>query len=94
VLGFDVSGENRGQVCARASQLGPIPGRRERHASSIGLGLAILSASEGFWTLHVFFVVQLENREILHVEVTRHPIADWAALLVVTFRGNSDALPT
>lgn len=43
-----------------------------------------------FRTLHVFFVVRLANRGILHFEVTRHPTADWAALLVVTFRGNSD----
>jgi hypothetical protein len=94
VLGFDVSARTVAKYVRVRPNRGPSPSWRERHASSIGLGLAILSASEGFWTLHVFFVVQLENREILHVEVTRHPTADSAALLVITFRGNSDALPT
>ena len=43
-----------------------------------------------FRPLHVFFVVRLANREILHFELTRHPTDGWAALLAVTFRGNSD----
>jgi hypothetical protein len=43
-----------------------------------------------FRPLHVFFVVRLANREILHFELTRHPTEGWAALLAVTFRGNSD----
>jgi putative transposase len=36
-----------------------------------------------FQTLHVFFVVRHANREILHVEVTRHPTADWTAQQIV-----------
>jgi hypothetical protein len=36
-----------------------------------------------FQTLCVFFVIRLANREILHVEVTRHPTADWAAQQIV-----------
>jgi hypothetical protein len=36
-----------------------------------------------FQTLHVFFVIQLANREIFHVAVTRHPTADWAAHQIV-----------
>jgi putative transposase len=34
-------------------------------------------------TLHVFFVIRLANREILHVEVTRHPTAGWIAQQIV-----------
>jgi hypothetical protein len=36
-----------------------------------------------FQTLHVFFVIRLANREILHVEVTPHPTAGWVAQQVV-----------
>jgi len=36
-----------------------------------------------FQTLHVFFVISLANREILHVEVTRHPTAGWVAQQIV-----------
>jgi putative transposase len=32
-----------------------------------------------FDTLHVFFVIQHINREVLHVAVTRHPTAEWLA---------------
>ena len=32
-----------------------------------------------FDTLHVFFVIQHINREVLHVAVTRHPTAEWQA---------------
>jgi putative transposase len=34
-------------------------------------------------TLHVFFVVRHADREILHVGLTRHPTADWAAQQIV-----------
>src|SRR6516162_7956470 len=36
-----------------------------------------------FQTLHVFFVIRLANREILHIAVTRRPTADWAAQQIV-----------
>ena len=36
-----------------------------------------------FQTLYVFFVIRLANREVLHVEVTRHPTAEWAAQQIV-----------
>ena len=32
-----------------------------------------------FETLHVFFVIQHINREVLHVAVTRHPTSEWLA---------------
>src|SRR5258707_3705326 len=36
-----------------------------------------------FDILHVFFVVSLERRRILHVNVTSHPYAAWAAQQIV-----------
>ena len=36
-----------------------------------------------FQTLYVFFVIRLANREVLHVEVTRHPTVAWAAQQIV-----------
>jgi putative transposase len=36
-----------------------------------------------FQTLYVFFVIRLANREVLHVDVTRHPTAEWAAQQIV-----------
>jgi len=32
-----------------------------------------------FQTFHVFFVLRLANREVLHIQVTRHPTAEWVA---------------
>jgi putative transposase len=32
-----------------------------------------------FETLHVFFVIQHANREVLHVAITRHPTTEWLA---------------
>jgi hypothetical protein len=39
-----------------------------------------------FQRLHVFFVIRLANREILHVEVTLYPTAGWAAQQIVELR--------
>ena len=36
-----------------------------------------------FDTLHVFFVIQHINREVLHVAVTRHPTAEWLAQQII-----------
>src|SRR5262245_5576244 len=48
-------------------------------------GLATFSASRRSCSrrFHVFFVIRLANREILHVEVTRHPTAGWIAQQIV-----------
>jgi len=31
----------------------------------------------GFRTLYVFFVLRLDTRQVLHVNVTEHPTGDW-----------------
>jgi transposase InsO family protein len=40
-----------------------------------------------FQTLHVFFVMHHETREILQARVTRHPTAEWAAQQIVAACG-------
>jgi transposase InsO family protein len=54
-----------------------------RHASDIWACDFFCVPTVLFQTLHVFFVIRLANREILHVEVTRHPTAGWAAQQIV-----------
>jgi hypothetical protein len=84
--------ENRSRVSAHASQSGPIP--RLARAPCIGhrTGVAILSASEGFCSGRFMSSSWFGSRtgKSLHFELTRHPTEGWAALLAVTFRGNSD----
>ena len=36
-----------------------------------------------FGVLYVFFVLSLERRRVLHVNVTKHPTAEWAAQQIV-----------
>jgi putative transposase len=36
-----------------------------------------------FGVLYVFFVLSLERRRVLHVNVTEHPTAEWAAQQIV-----------
>jgi hypothetical protein len=40
-----------------------------------------------FQTLHIFFVMHHETREILQARVTRHPTAEWAAQQIVAACG-------
>jgi transposase InsO family protein len=57
--------------------------RKHNHVSHIWACDFFCVQTVLFQTLYVFFVVRLANREILHFEVTRHPIADWAVRQVV-----------
>jgi putative transposase len=54
-----------------------------RHASNMWACDFFCVPTVLFQTLHVFFVIRLANREVLHVAVTRHPTADWAAQQIV-----------
>src|SRR5215475_12094925 len=54
-----------------------------RHASDIWACDFFCVPTVLFQKLHVFFVVRLANREILHVEVTPHPRAGWVAQKIV-----------
>jgi transposase InsO family protein len=79
-LGFQVSA----RTVARGR--GPTGTWREfltRHASDIWACDFFCVPTVLFETLHVFFVIRLADREILRVEVTRHPTADWVALQIV-----------
>jgi hypothetical protein len=46
-------------------------------------GLATFSVSRRSCSRRFFFVIRLANREILHVAVTPHPTAEWAAQQIV-----------
>jgi hypothetical protein len=54
-----------------------------RHATDIWACDFFCVRTIFFQTLHVFFVMHHETRQILQVRVTRHPTADWAAQQVV-----------
>ena len=49
------------------------------HASNIWASDFFCVQTLLFDTLHVFFVIQHINREVLHVAATRHPTAEWLA---------------
>jgi putative transposase len=54
-----------------------------RHASNMWACDFFCVPTVLFQSLHVFFVIRLANREVLHVAVTRHPTAEWAAQQIV-----------
>jgi transposase InsO family protein len=85
-LGFQVSARTVAKYMRVRCSRGPTGKWREfltGHASDIWACDFFCVPTLLFQTLHVFFVVRLANREILHVEVTRHPTADWAAQQIV-----------
>jgi putative transposase len=45
-----------------------------------------------FGVLYVFFVLSLERRRVIHVNVTEHPTAEWAAQQIVEAVGPGVAL--
>ena len=45
-----------------------------------------------FGVLYVFFVLSLERRRVLHVNVTGHPTAEWAAQQIVEAVGPDERL--
>jgi putative transposase len=85
-LGFQVSARTVAKYMRGCRRRGPTGTWREfltRHASNMWACDFFCVPTVLFQTLHVFFVIRLANREILHVAVTRHPIADWAAQQIV-----------
>jgi hypothetical protein len=78
--------QNRRQIYAGHRNRGPSPGWRKflkQHAPNIWACDFFCVHTILFQTLYVFFVIRLANREVLHVEVTRHPTAEWAAQQIV-----------
>ena len=71
-----------------ASSVGwePSPGWRaflKQHASAIWACDFLCGRTVFFQTLYVFFVVDHANREVLHVQTTRHPTAEWASRQII-----------
>jgi transposase InsO family protein len=71
------------RVCRRRGPTGTWREFLTRHASDIWACDFFCVPTVLFQALHVFFVIRLANREILHVEVTRHPTAGWVAQQIV-----------
>ena len=64
----------------------PSPGWRtflKQHAGEIWACDFISVETILFTTLHVFFVIRHASREVVHVQVTQHPTAEWAAQPIV-----------
>ena len=85
-LGFKVSARTVAKYMRPHRNRGPSPGWRKflkQHAPNIRACDFFCVHTILFQTLYVFFVIRLANREVLHVEVTRHPTAEWAARQIV-----------
>jgi hypothetical protein len=81
-LGFKLSTRTVAKYMRARRNGGPSPGWRKflkEHAPNIWACDFFCIHTILFQTLYVFFVIRLANREVLHVEVTRHPTAEWAA---------------
>ena len=85
-LGFQVSARTVAKYMRGCRPRGPTGTWRQfltRLASNMWACDFFCVPTALFQTLHVFFVIRLANREVLHVAVTRHPTADWAAQQIV-----------
>lgn len=80
--GLRVSARTVAKYMRRPYNGRPSPGWREflkRHADDIWACDFFCVQTIFFRTFYVFFVIHHASREVLHVQVTRHPTADWAA---------------
>ena len=85
-LGFKVSARTVAKYMRRPYGGKPSPGWRkflERHARDIWACDFFCVRSIWFQTLYVFFAIRHANREVLHIQVTRHPTAEWTAQQLV-----------
>ena len=85
-LGFKVSARTVAKYMRRSYAGKPSPGWREfltRHARHLWACDFFCVQTITFRTLYVFFVIRHANREILHVQVTRHPTAEWVTQQVI-----------
>jgi putative transposase len=85
-LGFKVSARTVAKYMRRPHDQGPSPGWRtflERHTAEIWACDFFSAQTLWFKTLHAFFVVGHASREVLHVQVTEHPTAEWVAQQIV-----------
>src|ERR1700720_4371967 len=85
-LGFRVSARTIGKYMRRPRDGEPSPRWRtflKQHASAIWACDFLCMRTVFFQTLYVFFVVDHANREVLHVQTTRHPTAEWASRQII-----------
>jgi putative transposase len=87
-LGFKVSARTVAKYMRSHRNRGPSPGWRKflkQHAPNIWACDFFCVHTILFQTLYVFFVIRLANREVLHVEITQHPTAEWAAQQIIEY---------
>jgi len=85
-LGHKVSARTVAKYMRRPHGQKPSPGWRiflKQHAGEIWACDFIGVQTILFRTLYVFFVVRHASREVLHVQVTQHPTAEWTAQQIV-----------
>lgn len=85
-LGFKVSARTVAKYMRRPYAGKPSPGWRQflkRHAQNIWACNFFCVRTIWFQTFYVFFAIRHANREVLHVQVTRHPTEEWVAQQVV-----------
>jgi len=95
-LGFKVSARTVAKYMRLPHDREPSPGWRtflERHAAEIWACDFFCVQTLWFKTLHAFFVVNHASREVLLVQVTRQPTAEWVAQQIVECCGWERAPP-
>ena len=85
-LGFKVSARTIAKYMHPTHRRGPSSRWRSflrQHASAIWACDFFCVQTITFRTLYVFFVIHHASRQVLHVHVTPHPTAEWAAQQIV-----------
>jgi putative transposase len=85
-LGYKVSARTVAKYMRRPHEREPSPGWRiflKQHTGEIWACDFISVQTILFRTLYVFFVVRHASREVVHVQVTQHPTAEWTAQQIV-----------
>jgi transposase InsO family protein len=85
-LGYKVSARTVAKYMRRPHGREPSPGWwifLKQHAGKIRACDLISVQTILFRTFHVFFVIRHASREVVHVQVTQHPTAGWAAQQIV-----------
>jgi len=81
-LGFTVSARTVAKYMRWARLRGPSPSWRSflrRHGADIWACDFFCVQTLWFQTLYAFFVIHHASREVVHIRVTQHPTAEWAA---------------
>ena len=95
-LGFKVSARTVAKYMHRPKNRRPSPGRRpflKQHASTIWACDFFCVQTLLFRTLYVFFVIHHASRQVLHIQVTPYPTAEWTGQQIVECCGWDRAPP-